>query len=714
MVMSIRGLKSLVEWKEEGEPLPDNWEVDVKEFISKNSELARAGKISKKDISKLGNLVASLEIEIRKSDFLTQERYDKAMEMLRDRKYLLRVQKTLESDIARDFHTRLLVFAVGMSAYTGIPLNLFLKGPSSTGKTHLVVNISKYFPEEDVLSLGGLSPTAIIHDQGRIETRNNKKVYVVNLSKKLLVFLESPSRETLNMLKPILSHDKMEIEYKITDRKKGAKLATKNVIIRGWPATIFCTTETKRLEEISTRSLLATPEISKEKIDGAIDLFASKKMNPWLEKFKNGDGLRDSIVILKDNIKMVSIPYLREVAKTYQEKYLCNPRIMRDFQKISSLIEIIANIHSFQRPIMDVNDDKYILAVPMDFVAANEIYRSIREATEEGIPSHVMRFYYDIVCPLHEMSKNDVNSSVSIPNLVKTYQKVYMENVSEDTVRLRRINPLISAGWIATVPDPSDKRRKVYEPIRIEKNGKKIPKKISNKKIQGKITEHTEQEKRKRTENGDSEQEIGVANRKQEIPNTYRTNSEQEICSVFPAIFGRFSLQNALFGLEKKYRTGSVKISKVTNSEENQTTTTNNIIKEYERIYEEETTDNYLFNFFLFGIFLKSGEVSLTSEKTPDAPDYRTEKLFANCSLLSENVEKELKEEMKKDAENKLPLKDVILKKLQDDGRTDHTKFVSEMSKERKVPESRIESTINGLLQEGILWSPRDGLLETV
>ena len=83
---------------------------------------------------------------------------------------------------------------------------------------------------------------------------------------KILIFLESPRKETLEILKSRFSHDRTEIEHKIADKKAPGQLRTKSVIIKGWPATIFCTTDYRFLEELSTKSMLSTPEVTQEKI----------------------------------------------------------------------------------------------------------------------------------------------------------------------------------------------------------------------------------------------------------------------------------------------------------------------------------------------------------------------------------------------------------------------------------------------------------------
>lgn len=168
----------------------------------------------------------------------------------------------ISTRVKHDKPTKTLVFLTGLSAFGGNPLNLFLRGKSSIGKTYNVTNTLKYFPDANVWMLGGLSPTALVHDYGDLIDENGNKVdfmdkpqkraprkrkseseddykqrlqqwktekeswrerirksrYIVDLHKKVIVFLEAPHRETYNKLRPVLSHDKPEISYKFTDK----------------------------------------------------------------------------------------------------------------------------------------------------------------------------------------------------------------------------------------------------------------------------------------------------------------------------------------------------------------------------------------------------------------------------------------------------------------------------------------------------------------
>jgi len=86
-----------------------------------------------------------------------------------------------DKKIACDDVVKRIVFLTALSAYSSEPMNLFLKGPSSIGKTFNTVQVLKYFPQEDVWYLGGLSPTALIHERGILVDENGDPI---DLSKK--------------------------------------------------------------------------------------------------------------------------------------------------------------------------------------------------------------------------------------------------------------------------------------------------------------------------------------------------------------------------------------------------------------------------------------------------------------------------------------------------------------------------------------------------
>lgn len=193
----------------------------------------------------------------------------------------------LSKTVKRDETTKKLAFLTGLSAYTPEPINLFLRGEGSIGKTYNVVESLKYFPKEDVWLLGGLSRTALVHSYGVLVDKNgdlilpsqkpDKKAsedekeawrnrlrdsyYLVDLTSKILVFLDAPNFDTFMALRPILSHDAHEISYRFTDKTSKGQLQTQHVVIRGWPSTIFAA---QQKSTFRTLLLALSPQLQKQ------------------------------------------------------------------------------------------------------------------------------------------------------------------------------------------------------------------------------------------------------------------------------------------------------------------------------------------------------------------------------------------------------------------------------------------------------------------
>ncbi|MHC4680416.1 MAG: hypothetical protein ACYTEK_17145, partial [Planctomycetota bacterium] len=156
--------------------------------------------------------------------------------------------------IKRDQENKLITFLCQLSAYTeGSQFNISFNAPSSTGKSYIPTEIARLFPQEDVIEVGYCSPTAFFHDVGIYSEKHGG--YVIDLSRKILIFLDQPHTLLLQHLRPMLSHDKQQIRMKITDKGRRHGLKTKTILLRGYPAVIFCTAGLKIDEQEATRFL---------------------------------------------------------------------------------------------------------------------------------------------------------------------------------------------------------------------------------------------------------------------------------------------------------------------------------------------------------------------------------------------------------------------------------------------------------------------------
>lgn len=405
----------------------------------------------------------------------------------------------LDKRIKRDYSTKLSVFFTGLSAYLPEPINLFLKGKSGSGKSYNTVQTLKYFPQEDIWLLGGLSPKALIHEHGILMNKYGERIsledkpikpkkrdfqseeeyeeafkrykeeleawkeelrdsyYLIDLRNKILVFLECPESETYRMLLPILSHDSERIEYRFTDKTAKGQLRTTRVVIEGFPATIFVTVDRKHIEELATRSFTATPETSKEKIEEANKLINLKASYPWqyeteTEEFRIIKELIKHIKSIAQNEKLdVLIPF-PDLYELFPKEIV---RDMRDFQHFIQFLKAITLLHIYQRPFIRLNGKRYLISTIEDVRKALEIYSEIFETTRTGTESETLRFYHEIV---------KTKDRWYLKELTHEYNKTHKKKLSSESIR-QKLNRLIEIGYVDVQKDEEDKRLNVYVPL---------------------------------------------------------------------------------------------------------------------------------------------------------------------------------------------------------------------------------------------------------
>lgn len=429
-----------------------------------------------------------------------------AVETWRSARLIDYVAEDLETRIKKDHKTKLSVFSAGASAYLPEPINLFLKGESGIGKTYNTVQtLTPYFPEEDLWLLGGASPKSLIHDYGMLLDKDGEKIdldeapqkprkgdfsdeteyrealesyrdeakdwqqrlresyTLIDLSHKILVFLEAPEYETMRMLYPILSHDNRRIEYRFVEKTGRGQLRTAKVIIQGWPAAIFLSTDRDYIAELATRGFTVTPDNSEEKISEANKLTNFKAGLPWQnhENTKESKVIKALIRSLKRQFTTgnfdVAIPFLN-LHELFPREIV---RDMRDFQHFIQFLKTIVALNMYQRPFLQVDGKKFVVASAEDVKDAFDVFREIFETTRTGTEQQVLDFYYELV---------HGKESVRVAELVIAYNQrpSHKRKVSDYTLRkwLDRLNEI---GYIEKSEDKNDKRVNVYRPLVMEK-----------------------------------------------------------------------------------------------------------------------------------------------------------------------------------------------------------------------------------------------------
>jgi hypothetical protein len=394
--------------------------------------------------------------------------------------------------IKKDEENKLITFLCEISAYTeSSQFNISFNAPSSTGKSYIPTEIARLFPEDDVIEIGYCSPTAFFHDIG--EWQKEKKRYLIDLSRKLLIFLDQPHTQLLERLRPLLSHDRKEITLKITDKTQKFGLKTKNVLLRGFPAVIFCTAGLRIDEQEATRFLLLSPETNQEKIRESIHEKIKKETDSnayqnWLDNNPERKLLKQRIKAIKqEGVKEIKIGSPEKIEEWFfQKNKMLKPRHSRDIGRLISLIKSLALLNLWFRQ----KDGLTIIASNDDIEEAFKIWGAISESQELNLPPYIYHFYQEVILPAWEKKNSELDiglkeSGLTRQDIIQNHFRVYGRFVADWQLRQQMIPMLETAGLIIQEPNPNDKRQMLIYPT----TPLTISKEQNNSELRGRVNE---------------------------------------------------------------------------------------------------------------------------------------------------------------------------------------------------------------------------------
>jgi hypothetical protein len=443
-----------------------------------------------------------------------------------------------------------------LSAYTNNPLNLAINAPSGEGKTYVLQKVGDTFPKEDVMFLAGMTDKALFHSKGDLVVKNNdnekyetledkvakidsdiqdkeceipitkdknvkqglrsmisswkkerkelikESKKLIDLSHKVLVFLDSPRVELFNALMPLLSHDKYEVEYQFVDTYNGIK--TKSNILRGWPAVIFAQaidySHYQRYPEIQRRFIITNPKMTTQKYEQAVDLISDKYGLPdfaYQAKIisdSDKERVREIILEIKQNMLAISdrvepgknnviIPFNETISNLLPKDKAFDMTTANRFFGFLSLLPLI-NIDKRPRLLLRKKGSPVLQTIPF------ALFEDLQEATflmeyADGVRPYILEWYYDIFLKAYD-AKTEPDSKVNgkdqivtekrialtTEKLVETTKEVYKQNYTTKKILETYINPLINQGYIDKTESDLDRRANIYYPVIISKNRK--------------------------------------------------------------------------------------------------------------------------------------------------------------------------------------------------------------------------------------------------
>lgn len=308
--------------------------------------------------------------------------------------------RILGSTVKHDDANKVITFLSMLLTYTEEDqINIGFLAESSTGKSYIPLELSDYFPKEDIIEIGYASPTSFFHDYHKlVETSNKKKGYLVDLHQKILIFIDLPHDLLLKRLRPILSHDKKIIPLMITDRRRNAALRTKHILIQGFPTVIFASAKFNLSEQEKTRLLLLSPEVTQEKLIESVSLKVKKESDRQaFRENMQSDHERRLLVkrvlnIKQAKIKQIIIPEKLgvETRDRFIEKHKkLIPRHQRDISRLLAMIKAHALLNFNHRE----KRGDCIIVTKEDIDAGFKIYAAISEANELGLSPEIHNIF---------------------------------------------------------------------------------------------------------------------------------------------------------------------------------------------------------------------------------------------------------------------------------------------------------------------------------
>jgi len=369
------------------------------------------------------------------------------------------IDDILSLTVKHDRTSKLITFLAMILTYTEEDQQtVTFKSESSRGKSYIPLEIAKYFPKDDVQTIAYASPAAFFHQHG-LWIKETKTVWI-DLERKILIFLDQPHDMLLQRLRPLLSHDQKELNYRITDKTQKRGLKTKNIIINGYPTVIFCTAKQNIDEQERTRVFILSPEATEEKLKSSIALLSQKlsdrkEFQKDLEINEKREWLRARVDCIRNaNINNIVIPNPEDIFVEFLEQHQhLTPRHQRDFKRLVALIKAHALLNCYTR--RDPKDDHKIIVNQWDIIAGFKLYAEIIESNELGLSPEIFEIWKQVIKPKLEESRS---FGLLVDEMQKAYRTQYHRFLPD--TRLKEIRKsLKNAGLTYELKDSDDKRK---------------------------------------------------------------------------------------------------------------------------------------------------------------------------------------------------------------------------------------------------------------
>lgn len=381
------------------------------------------------------------------------------------------IANVLDSTIKCDFVSKVVTFLVMLLAYTeSDQQNVMFNADSSTGKTYICQEVSKYFPKQDVRIYGKTTPTAFYYSPSLQEVDKETGQPFINLERRILIFTEQPDTQLQENLRPLLSHDDKRIPFAITNKSNGGKNVATEGYMLGFPSTFFCSANMRVDEQEQTRCLVLSPESSSEKIMASVNtsIVRNSNRNAYDTQIENDEGrkmLKERILYVKslriDTIDIDDSEYLR--TRFLENRNSLLPKAQREISHFISLVKAMALVNAPFRM-----QDGRLVATNKDVDEAIKLWGPLSESMSHGVSPQALEFYRKYVLGAYYAKNNgtpDKAKGVTYDEIRAEFYRQTSTYPNMENIRKQYIPALKTAALISCDKDEDDRRQKIVMPL---------------------------------------------------------------------------------------------------------------------------------------------------------------------------------------------------------------------------------------------------------
>ncbi len=288
-----------------------------------------------------------------------------AKEVLKKPKLIHEILEAIKSlGVAGEEKTALIHYLVLSSGKTDDPLSVVVKGESSVGKSYVVQQVMKLFPQDSYIDITDATAQSFYYAPED------------HFAHKIIVIFEKHGGEKADYsIRSLQSEKKLKIQVTVKDPESG-QFITKEKEVNGPVGFITTTTDASIHQENETRNISVYPDETQEQTSRTFEMTDAKYRgvktinDDFLTKWVNVQRVLEPLPVL--------IPFVEEIRKRFPKKPV---RVRRDYGKLLAIVSVIALMHQEQREKVEVDGVQYIQANLTDFYIAKVLLEETLQKT---------------------------------------------------------------------------------------------------------------------------------------------------------------------------------------------------------------------------------------------------------------------------------------------------------------------------------------------